>query len=100
MVVWKYRLTTDLPCVVEMPGGARPLYVGTQGNDLFVWALVNPGVTRKQGRRFFVYGTGHPIMTDSPYDPHYIGSTQMHVGPGVELVWHVFESAATWDGAH
>lgn len=80
-VIWKFTL---LPTnkTVQMPRGARVLSVGVQGDDIVLWAIVEP--TNKTESRFFhVIPTGSPMVI---YDTKFIGTVQM--GP---LVFHVFE---------
>jgi hypothetical protein len=67
----------------EMPIGARILHVGAQGDEVCVWALVNPSHGTEY-RRIDAYGTGH----DVPLDPgRYLGTAQMDNG----LVFHLFD---------
>lgn len=68
---------------VQMPVGAEVLHADCQGNQVFVWALVDPDA-EMETRRFGVFGTGHPVPEDA-----------RHIGTCIErnwgLVWHVFE---------
>ena len=83
--VWKFPLPMRDVAEVEMPAHAKVLYVGTQGNNAFLWALVDPDAPRKT-RRFRVAGTGHTL-----------GDVGAHVGAFMlldgGLVFHVFEVA-------
>jgi hypothetical protein len=82
--IFKYRLAPQIP--IEMPVGAEVLCVGTQDEDIFLWASVNPDPsTVTEMRNFLVYGTGHPI---TPGPSIYLGTVHMDNG----LVFHVFES--------
>lgn len=86
--IWKYTLK---PIVTfEMPVGAQVLSVDEQGDDICMWALVDPEAG-KIHRKFMVFGTAHNIP-----EPHegprmeltYVGSAQ----PGDRtLAFHVFE---------
>lgn len=40
--IWKFRLEITDEQMVDLPLGAEVLSVGMQGQDLHVWALVNP----------------------------------------------------------
>ena len=79
--IWKFVVSpydrTEMPC------GARILHVGAQGEDVCVWALVNPHVITEH-RKIDAYGTGHPV----PLDPgRFLGTVQMDNG----LVFHLFD---------
>lgn len=80
--VWKFPFLIDDECPIEMPGGAKVLYVDTQGGAVCLWALVNPSA-QKELRNFCIRGTGHPLGAERHT---YHGSVQQ--GP---FVWHVFE---------
>lgn len=89
LTVWKWlidprALDRHSITVLEMPAGAVMLTVDTQGDDISLWALVDPD-RPKVARRIAVHGTGHPI----PGDPGpYIGTFQLMGGA---LVFHVFD---------
>jgi hypothetical protein len=82
-VVYKYPLHPATPCVVAMPRFAQILHVGSQDDGPVLWALVDQA-QEPEGRRFFIYGTGHPIAEEGL---RYTGSCQTESG----FVWHVFE---------
>jgi hypothetical protein len=79
--VWKFALEPDEPCVIDMPYPSSVIRVGTQGDQPFLWAVVDPEAPTRP-RSFWVRGTGHAIgeMTD------YLGSFTVGV-----LEFHVFE---------
>ena len=77
-----YRLTEIIPAIT-MPRAARPLSVGMQGQDLYVWALVDPEAPIAE-HMFAVRGTGHPI-TPEVEQGDFVGT--VFDGPDV---WHVF----------
>lgn len=81
--IWKYTLQphTDL----QMPEGSEILTIGTQGNDIVLWAKVNPEAP-KETRTFLGFGTGHDIPDKLSLT--YIGTTSFSNG---NLVFHVFE---------
>lgn len=82
--IWKYSLAPGRT-VHDMPADAKVLTVQMQGDEVCLWALVEPHLPMR--RRFFdVYGTGHGMPAD-PGD--YVATIQMEGGA---LVWHVFDS--------
>ena len=82
MTIWKFRLAD----IIDMPLGAKPLCVQTQGDTAFIWAAVNPNLPLAP-RRFYVIGTGHPVGAVGGY----LGTYQLSGGA---LVFHVFEGGA------
>ena len=81
--IWKFPLRDSLN-KVPLSVGAKVLHVHAQGNDICLWALIEPEAAR-EFRRFTVYGTGHSM----PDDPGvYIGTAHLQGGA---LVFHVFE---------
>jgi hypothetical protein len=83
--IWKFPLVVTDKQVVEMPRGAKILCVQMQGEKPCIWALVDPKTPRSIGRRFSIYGTGHPIQGGPG---KFIGTFQMNGG---SLVFHLFE---------
>lgn len=81
--VFKYPLTHNINNI-ELPAGAQVLTVQIQGNEVMMWALVDPNAPPKS-REFQVVGTGQKLTFDR-YPPVYIGTVQM-----AGMVWHVFE---------
>lgn len=82
-VIWKYQLRSGAN-EVEMPASAKILTAQMQGEQLVLWALVNPK-REKVGRFIFVYGTGEPL----PVEPgEYVASVQTHGGA---FIWHVVD---------
>jgi len=81
-IVWKFVL--DLQAELEMPVGAQILSVREQGQDVCLWALVDPDAP-KMKRGFLMFGTGYPIP-DMPLQ--FLGTAHLHGGA---LVCHVFE---------
>lgn len=84
--IHKFLLRVDDEIDVEMPCGAKLLYVGEQWNgQLYVWAAVlqdSPLVRRA----FAIRGTGHPLLFQWS-TVSYVGTVIMTSG----LVWHVFD---------
>lgn len=81
MTIWKFSAHVADKIEWLMPMGAQPLCVGMQGDQLCLWALVDPREPLRN-YRFFVYGTGHPIENAECY----IGTAFDPRG----FVWHVF----------
>lgn len=69
---------------VAMPLGAKPLCVQLQGDQLCMWALVDPREPPAQ-RTVRIAGTGHRRDDISAED--YLGTYQLMGG---SLVFHVF----------
>lgn len=87
--IWKFKVDPEKP--VEMPAGARLLSVAFQGDDLCVWAEVDPDAPKVQ-RRFTVVGTGH----DLPSAPgEFVGTAHTDGIAGIfgfgALVFHVYD---------
>lgn len=94
--VWKFTLTA--PSItgrvfIDMPAVVEPLSVGMQGDEMVVWALVDPDaeydrtVEENHGlRRFVVVNTGDEVKV--PEGARFLGSVTSRNG----IVWHV------WDG--
>lgn len=84
--VWKFVINPFTR--TEMPKGAEILYVGEQGTDVCVWALVDPSIAATDRRAIEAYGTGHTM----PANPgRYLGSVQLRNGPNNGLVFHLFD---------
>ena len=84
-IIYKYSLDITDTQIIQMSIGANILCVQFQGDQLCLWAMVDPHVARK-GRQIHIVGTGH--------DCCYV-STAKHIGtvlqPDLPLVWHVFD---------
>lgn len=66
--VFKYGLSVADMQTVELPKGAKVLRVDTQSNggeNLFLWALVNPDEKETESVRIRCAGTGHPIEEEN-----------------------------------
>lgn len=83
--IYKYPLAITGNQAVVMPIKAEILSVQFQGEDLCIWAAVDP-TERKHVKIFHIFGTGHPIP--EPEKMRYLGTAQQFGG---RLVWHVFE---------
>ncbi len=82
MSIWKFPLPIADEIEVDMPGFSLNLAVQLQGNDIFLWAIVDPD-TPKIPKRFCIVGTGHPF---NPSNKLYVGTVQKD-----GFVWHIFE---------
>jgi hypothetical protein len=80
-VIWKFVVNPWLP--VEMPLDADLLSVGTQGDELVMWAAINPNRPTRS-RRIHVVPTGGHMPTLART---YVGTAQFDNG----LVMHVFD---------
>ena len=57
MVVWKYQLPKAL-CELDMPRGAKVIFVGVKKGFICLWVEVEPQLP-KEVRRFRVVWTGN-----------------------------------------
>lgn len=94
--VWKYVLPEphrNGRAFVDMPADVEPLSVGIQGDEIVVWALVDPDYEPPSGympsgpRRFIVANTGMDIP-GFPEGAKFLGTVTSATG----IVWHI------WDG--
>jgi hypothetical protein len=79
--IYKFPIALKDEQTVDLPLGAKIVFVGEQGGQLNLWVDVedtNPGFPRT----IHVHGTGHPIEAKS----RHVGTVQMG-----RFVWHVFE---------
>jgi len=81
--IWKFGLSEN--CTVEMPQGARILTVREQGNDVALWAEVDPKAPRER-RQFRLYGTGFELPSNKLLN--YLGTAMIMGG---SLVLHAYE---------
>ena len=91
LTVWKYILgVRHGPQLFEMPVGAKVLRGGLLKDEgPCIWALVDPAA-EMETRSFILVGTAH-VIEKEPLS--HIGTMLDVVGPGIQLVWHVFEMA-------
>lgn len=85
--IWKFTLAPTDEQTIDIPSGARLIAAREQGDDVCVWAEVDPGAPTDP-RTFRVAGTGHPLP-DRPMT--HVGTAMPHGG---DLVFHVYELAA------
>lgn len=80
--VWKYELSRTILNRVLMPQGAQIIHIGSQGDVVMIWAMVDPSAP-KVTRCFQTIGTGSWWDEDRWV---YRGTVQME-----PFVWHVIE---------
>lgn len=85
MTIWKYRWdrSSDV-ATFHMPPDSEVLCAREQGEDICIWACVNPNNELRVARRFRICGTGHSVTIDD----RYVGTAMLSGGA---LVFHVFE---------
>ena len=83
--VWKYTVPVADTFSIETRRGAKILSVAVQGDEVCIWAEVNPTAPVEE-RRFRMCGTGHPIPEDE--DRRFVGTVLLRGG---SLVFHLFE---------
>lgn len=85
MQIWKYPLRLDAKQVVVMPHEAELLDMQVQGDQLVLWAKVQPDthLASRMERELFIVGTGHDIPSG---DLTYVASAQVGA-----YVWHLFD---------
>lgn len=84
--VFKYPLKVEDSQEIEFTGFVDILSVAVQGDDMVLYAIVNPDDARKTKTEIIIRGTGHDLgrcMEGFTY----MGS---HVTHGGALVWHVW----------
>lgn len=84
--IWKFPLKmTAYYQTIEMPTGARIVYVGInpgdEGRRGAIWAEVETALPTEK-RYFFIVGTGQPI----PEGTTYIGTYDQS-----PFIWHIYE---------
>jgi hypothetical protein len=92
--IYKYRLqmATRYEHRLELPFNSKILDVQIQGNQLCLWAIVDPELDSVI-RRFRVFGTGWSWKDKPDHDP-IVGLDYTHLATVQEkngMVWHVFE---------
>ena len=82
--IFKYELPIADYLDIAMPYGARVLSVGVQGQDILVWALVDPKAPIVV-HMFAIRETGHPVLPEVEQGD-FLGT--IFSGP---FVWHIFD---------
>lgn len=81
-IIYKYKLGKVVHQVVELPKDFKPLRVDFQGEQLCLWAIVDPE-NKKVAYDFYIAGTG---WEDSELNNLIYISTVFKDG----FVWHIF----------
>lgn len=82
--IYKYPFLIGDIFEIEMPEDAVILWLASQNNIQYIWALVEIDKPKIK-RTFRIYGTGYDFeLDDNSYS--YIGSFNDHI-----FIWHVFE---------
>jgi hypothetical protein len=89
MQIWRFELEADGKQTVEMPKDANVLCTQMKGDELCLWAEVNPAAP-KEKRVFEVFPTGIDLPCDMGVQRKYIGTVQVGSVSGI-LVFHVYE---------
>jgi hypothetical protein len=82
--IYKYDFPFGDNIHFKMPEGAQVLTVQYQGDELKLWALVNPENESKD-YYFEIFETGHPVKVGMFTVREYITTVQKN-----DLVWHIF----------
>lgn len=85
MKVWKWKIPRQAKFTLAMPGGtdAQVVFIASDGDDGFLWALVNPN-SQERERAFERYTTGGG---DISAHARHLGSYRDNDG----FVAHIFE---------
>jgi hypothetical protein len=62
--VWKYPLRIENEQVIRVPTGAKPLHVGFQLGQPYIWWMLTDSKEVVAGRTVKIRGTGHEIDFD------------------------------------
>lgn len=97
LTVHKYKIHAELgDCVrVQMPEACEPLYIGIQGQELFLWAYVNTELPLVP-HTFYIRGTGQDCIEIARREARYVGTVQINItsqlvgGTTTQVVVHVF----------
>jgi len=83
-IIFKYAIKWRGATTVKMPLGAKVIHADAQGDELVLWAIVNPN-TEVIEKTFEVFYTGEEIFSfEHPYS--HISTIQSD-----GLVYHIFE---------
>ncbi len=89
--IYKYPIPIEGTFEIDLPKEAMILSFQCQNGVPCVWVMVETAHIN-EGRRFRLFGTGHPIeRIPNDSNLHYIGTVQQSQTPA--LVWHLFEEA-------
>jgi hypothetical protein len=82
--IWKFMLRPAAVQTIRMPKGSEVLTAQVQGEELCLWAMVDPD-NLMEDRMFLIVGTGHNMPE---VFGRYVATVQMENGL---LIWHIFE---------
>ena len=85
--IWKYPLKLTVGQNISFPIGAEFLTVQVQGDNICLWALVDPEADTEI-RFIEIFGTGSPVGYDKGVSRKYISTFQMQGGL---FIYHAFE---------
>lgn len=83
--IYKYPFKISAVVEIDLPFGSRVLTIQPQGNEVFLWALVDSEEKQMLKSRFCVYGTGQPAFELISY-LRYFTTIQVN-----GFVWHIFQ---------
>jgi len=86
--IYKYKLQITDKQQVQMPKDSLLLSVHRVGEDLCLYALVDPNTPQVDIRHIEVVGTGNPIKYDMGIERKFLGTVVLLDG---KFVAHVFE---------
>lgn len=86
-VIHKYKLEPSTISHIEIPSDNKILSTGFQGNDIYIWAMVDPD-TPKIEKTIYTFATGYDDL-ENFVDPKRLNSIGTAMTEG--LVFHVFE---------
>ena len=85
--IFKFKLLPERTQKIVFPKESRVLSAGAQGEDIFIWAMVDRETIEKEVREIVVLATGDRFHEDQAQALELINTVQMDSG----LVFHVFE---------
>lgn len=88
-VVWRFVLTPNQGVGISLPMGAEILSVRELGDEICLWARVNP-LALRGSRNIFAIGTGEEVSKElEGMDIEFLGTA---VPDGGKKAFHVFEA--------
>lgn len=85
--IYKYNLEITDRQLIEMPINSEILSAKNQGDNLFIWVLVDNETDLKESCEIEIFGTGNPIYENEHTCRQFIETCIMPNG----LVWHLFK---------
>ncbi len=84
--IFKYKVEVLEHQLIKMPKGAFILSAHRQGDDIYIWAVVEIGLDDWEDVQIEVIGTGNAIVDREDGVRKFLGTVLMPNG----YVWHVF----------